>query len=257
MVAVEEHFLEVSYPILGVMFYLFTLWAFWPSPNHPRGEYRVSKSILKPIIIIHNLVLLVFSAAVFLKTFPYLYTSLQTMDFYTFLLNSYSGKDYEYFHLWSWLFYMSKFYEFADTWIILAKGGRPIMLQIFHHCGAVISMWTLVVTRAPCSWIFVVFNSFIHTVMYFYYTLTTLKFRPPWKSIVTYLQITQFVVGLTISAYYLTTTGALNAHQSAALSFNQSYVSVVLYMFCQFAYDTYFAKSKKKAVPNKAKKHEA
>lgn len=60
-----------------------------------------------------------------------------------------------------WYAAFSKFYEFVDTWIILYKGGRPSTLQVFHHIGAVITMWTAVASRCPCTWVFVIFNAFV------------------------------------------------------------------------------------------------
>jgi len=66
---------------------------------------------------------------------------------------------------WGWFFYLSKFYEVLDTFIILAKGKRSPTLQTFHHAGAMMCMWAGIRYMSPPIWMFVFFNSFIHSLM--------------------------------------------------------------------------------------------
>ncbi|EEQ41118.1 putative fatty acid elongation protein [Clavispora lusitaniae] len=96
-----------------------------------------------------------------------------------------------------WWFYMSKFYEVIDTIVILLKGRPSSLLQSYHHAGAMMCMWSGIRFQSPPIWIFVVFNSFIHSLMYFYFTLACLRIRVPLivKRVLTSMQITQFVVG--------------------------------------------------------------
>lgn len=94
----------------------------------------------------------------------------------------------------------------------MLKGGKPGILQTYHHVGAVITIWAAVITKSPCCWVFVIFNSLIHAFMYTYYCLTTLGYRPSWKIIMTLMQITQFFGGIFISFYYLNTP---NTHTPA------------------------------------------
>ncbi|KAL2871797.1 elongation of very long chain fatty acids protein [Aspergillus lucknowensis] len=104
-----------------------------------------------------------------------------------------------------WIFYLSKFYEVLDTAIILAKGKKSSTLQTYHHAGAMMCMWAGIRYVAPPIWIFTLVNSFIHALMYTYYTLTTLSIRVPtiFKQSLTTMQITQFVVGSAMAASYL------------------------------------------------------
>ena len=44
------------------------------------------------------------------------------------------------FGTWVFHFYLSKYYEFIDTWIILLKDKKPMFLQTFHHAGIVLLM---------------------------------------------------------------------------------------------------------------------
>ncbi|PGH03161.1 hypothetical protein GX51_04196 [Blastomyces parvus] len=104
-----------------------------------------------------------------------------------------------------WLFYLSKFYEVLDTAIILAKGKKSSTLQTYHHAGAMMCMWAGIRYMAAPIWIFALFNSAIHAMMYFYYTLTALSVRVPVgiKRSLTTMQITQFLIGTTLAASYL------------------------------------------------------
>ncbi|KAM5475367.1 hypothetical protein MauCBS54593_001055 [Microsporum audouinii] len=103
------------------------------------------------------------------------------------------------------LFYLSKFYEVLDTAIILAKGKRSSTLQTYHHAGAMMCMWAGIRYMASPIWIFALFNSLIHAMMYTYYTLTALRVRVPVriKRSLTTMQIVQFVVGTLLAAAHL------------------------------------------------------
>ncbi|KAH0610413.1 uncharacterized protein H6S33_011940 [Morchella sextelata] len=125
---------------------------------------------------------------------------------------------------YGWLFYLSKFYEVIDTAIIIAKGKKSSLLQTYHHAGAMICMWAGIRFMSPPIWLFCVFNSLIHTLMYTYYTLSTLHIHVPnaLKRSLTSLQITQFIVGGSGAAIHLfiyftptTATTILNAASSA------------------------------------------
>jgi hypothetical protein len=66
---------------------------------------------------------------------------------------------------YGWFFYLSKFYEVLDTFIILAKGKKSSTLQTYHHAGAMFCMWAGIRYMAPPIWLFVFLNSAIHTLM--------------------------------------------------------------------------------------------
>lgn len=66
---------------------------------------------------------------------------------------------------YGWLFYLSKFYEVVDTFIILAKGKNTAFFQTYHHAGAMFSVWSGIRYMSPPIWMFVIVNSGIHTLM--------------------------------------------------------------------------------------------
>ncbi|KAI9711313.1 MAG: hypothetical protein M1820_002300 [Bogoriella megaspora] len=106
---------------------------------------------------------------------------------------------------WGWWFYLSKFYEVIDSFIIVMKGKKSSTLQIYHHAGAMAAMWSGIRYMSPPIWMFVTVNSFIHTWMYGYYTASALGFRVPlwFKRTLTTCQILQFVVGASYAAAHL------------------------------------------------------
>lgn len=65
---------------------------------------------------------------------------------------------------YGWLFYLSKFYEIVDTFIVLAKGKKSSVLQTFHHAGAMMALWAGIRYMSPPIWMFVLINSGIHAL---------------------------------------------------------------------------------------------
>ncbi|KAK9475645.1 ELO family [Lipomyces japonicus] len=156
---------------------------------------------------------------------------------------------------YGFLFYLSKFYEVIDTAIILAKGKKSSVLQTYHHAGAMLSMWAGIRFASPPIWIFVVFNSLIHTLMYFYYTLSGLHIKVPKavKRALTTAQICQFVIGGSLAVahffvYYFDpaqgeyTSCLSNPGQTFAVFFNVLYLAPLTYLFVGFWIESYLGR---------------
>ncbi|KAF3986389.1 hypothetical protein FT663_04906 [Candidozyma haemuli var. vulneris] len=160
--------------------------------------------------------------------------------------------------IYGWWFYMSKFYEVIDTIIILMKGRPSSLLQSYHHAGAMMCMWSGIRYRSPPIWIFVVFNSFIHSLMYFYFSLCCLKVRVPMivKRVLTSLQISQFVVGGSLAVfhafvwYWDQQSNTFNnciksAEQALPLMINVAYLTPLTMLFAAFYIESYIKGGKK------------
>jgi hypothetical protein len=143
---------------------------------------------------------------------------------------------------------MSKYWEYLDT-VFLIVAGKPVsFLQWFHHLGAGLVLWVLVRYENAEIWIFIVFNSFIHTLMYTYYAasvrgvnLTLVKWM------MTLLQILQlFIGGTIISVWHPMNQPSYRAdwQQMGSYLFSQAYIAALLVMFIQFFIETYLAKGK-------------
>lgn len=173
-----------STPTIGVLLYLL----------YPK-ELRINKSILKAISIVHNFALVVFSG----WTFYSLATFLHTHDIV--FASGHYFQNPEFVQL-QYYFYLSKYYEFFDTFLLYLNGREPIFLQKYHHIGAVICWFLCFEYKVDFMWMPTLLNSFVHTIMYSYYLCCLLKFNfvRIFKQSITTMQLTQFIV--LYSAFY-------------------------------------------------------
>jgi hypothetical protein len=147
------------------------------------------------------------------------------------------------------VFYWSKFIEYMDTMFLIVKGKPVSILQSFHHIGAPWDMWIFIMHENEATWIFVLFNSLIHTIMYGYYGCTLFKIHVPKiiKGSITSLQILQFVTGFTLVwPYKNIACYGENHYLMFGFYFNYFYVGTVLALFMNFYYHNYLSQSKRK-----------
>ena len=58
-----------------------------------------------------------------------------------------------------------RYVEWIDS-VFLVFDGKPLsLLHGFHHLGAPIAMGSMIAADAEFVWVFVLWNSFIHTIM--------------------------------------------------------------------------------------------
>lgn len=122
-----------------------------------------------------------------------------------------------------WWFYVSKILEFADTgfFILRKKWSQLSFLHVYHHSSMFIICWIVVkwiptgssksiASPSPSSstlsinlrtaFVPALMNSFVHIIMYGYYSLSALgpRLYPYlwWKRYLTVLQLLQFAFGL-------------------------------------------------------------
>jgi hypothetical protein len=87
-----------------------------------------------------------------------------------------------------YLNYLTKWWELGET-LLLAIRGRPTpFLHVYHHSATLVLCWTQLVTQTCLQWL----------VMYYYFALHTLGYRPSWKRWVTVAQIAQFVIDVAV-----------------------------------------------------------
>jgi len=94
--------------------------------------------------------------------------------------------------------------------------------------------------------IVVCFNSFIHTLMYTYYTLAVFGYSSPLKHYLTQAQIIQFLVGiaLTVPTHFM--SNCVNQAQSLVNAAIQIYAVVLIFLFYQFYVSSYSKKGNTK-----------
>ena len=146
---------------------------------------------------------------------------------------------------WAFIFYLSKYYEFVDTFVLIIKNKKPSFLQVYHHCGVVLTMYGAITSQAGWVSLPVVMNSGIHTLMYFYFFVKTLypKVEIKQAKFLTSLQILQFLVGIVMG------TGLIvGEHDSPASRFALASLAVygvgLVILFSVFAKKKYKKKEK-------------
>ncbi|KAL3910031.1 MAG: hypothetical protein SGPRY_009210 [Prymnesium sp.] len=127
------------------------------------------------------------------------------------------------------------------------EGGKPAsFLQKLHHSGAPWDLYFQLVLQHEGIWIFVSFNSFIHTFMYSYYAITAAGVRCPAKFVITAMQISQFIIGfVAVYPYAAIPCHAASKGLMFAWVFNYAYVGGVLLLFLHFFYMDNFVKPRK------------
>ena len=213
---------HLLYPIIMNLFYI----------NVSKKELQtIHPNIVHNFSLVHNLFLQLFS----------LYTFINLLN--VFIHNAvYAGPQY-YFNIpgvenvlfW---FYLSKYYEFIDTFILYAKKREPIFLQKFHHMGATF-IWHLgYVYKLDAIFFASLLNSGVHSIMYLYYFCSMYpiighKIRK-YKTYITSVQIAQLAYGaFAIPWYYYRLEN--NSNRCIIIIFDL-YIAVLLVLFFQFLY---------------------
>jgi len=217
-------------------------------------------------VFLHNLLLSIYSAWTFVLGWSIEVESFQKRGFFpTWCDYGEESWDKGMRNL-MWLFYLSKYYEFIDTLILIIKGKNPPLLQEYHHVGVVISMWALTVTRTGVGYWMMLINSGVHTIMYAYYASTvypqTKGLLAIVKRYITMMQITQFLVAVTFVALpiVLATVGiyaygrteeeymkiCTNSYQRYSIIYSWLYLFPLIILFFSFYNSTYTDKPKDK-----------
>jgi len=164
-------------PLLAIAGYL----------TYPK-QLRINPTLLYFLSVIHNGLLVAFSAWTFVSLSQILYN-----DGIVFQSNYYFQNPY--FDTVIYWFYISKYYEFFDTFLLYLNGKSPIFLQKYHHIGAVICWHLCYVYKVEGIWIATILNSFVHIIMYSYYISCLLKINRVKfiKKYITSLQLCQLI----------------------------------------------------------------
>ncbi|KAI9179226.1 hypothetical protein H9P43_005889 [Blastocladiella emersonii ATCC 22665] len=206
-----------------------------------------SGPLMTAAVFLHNVVLCAFSAWVFVGAAPIFARNLLADPSVATWCDRSGAYWTEALGYYTWVFYLSKYWEILDTVIILAKGKQSSLLQTYHHIGAILCMHVNYYTASTPVVFFVIFNSFIHTIMYLYYALTTAGISPPGKKYLTRMQISQFVVGMSMALSFLVLE-AVHGEGSClknrqwnrfAILFNVAYLIPLTYLFVDFMWRTY------------------
>ena len=213
-------------PILAIIGYL-------AYPKH----LRINPLLLHRVSVIHNGFLVMYSAWTFASLSRILYD-----DGIVFQSNYYFKNPQ--FDTIIYLFYLSKYYEFIDTFLLYFNGKTPIFLQKYHHIGAVISWHLMYQYKVDMVWMATLLNSGVHTVMYSYYLGCLLKIKQVRivKKYITTMQLCQFFV--LYSNFYLYRPPIETWFNYSIISFFATYGLGIIWLFGKFYYDSYVVKER-------------
>ena len=202
-------------------------------------QLRINKSLLYNLSVMHNSLLVTFSACTFVSLTHILYN-----NGIVFQSNYYFQNPH--FNTIIYLFYISKYYEFFDTFLLYLNGKNPIFLQKFHHIGAVICWHLTYIYKVDAIWMPTIANAFIHTIMYSYYLGCLLKINKVRfiKQYITTLQLAQLVLPTFICLYYYVPPIETPFNYNIIKLF-VGYVSVLVVLFTHFYYVNYIVKNTK------------
>lgn len=225
MINIYNIIYENAFPFIAISLYF----------NYPK-TYRINSTLLFYLSVLHNSALTIFSAWTF-------YNMCTILQEHGIVLKANFYFQDEKFRRTMMLFYWSKYYEFFDTFLIYLKGREPIMLQKYHHVGAVLC-WHLAYTqRVDCIWIPSIANAFIHTLMYFYYLGTILRISQVRfiRQYLTTLQLIQQISTMTLCNYYYTPPNE-SYKNYCIIIFTNCYNTYLIYLFGKFYLKNYIKK---------------
>jgi len=156
---------------------------------------------MKPILAVWNSVLTVASIIVFLCWSSTLIAELVKSGYsiHHIVCMPHMELNYGLNMVCATIYAVFKFFELTDTlFLILRK--RPVpFLHWYHHATVLVYSWYAVMISVPVGNLFGVMNAFVHSIMYFYYFLSSVGQRPSWGKYITILQIVQMILGLTFT----------------------------------------------------------
>lgn len=221
--------------------------------NRLRGAVATERSLLSFVsllMIVHNIVLAAFSMYVFKQNAPFIFNRFRSVSFKMFCADE-NKYIFNHVHYWSWVFYLSKIYEIMDTVILHLNKKRATFLQCYHHAGAIFATYLFCKAESHMAWIFVVLNSFVHSVMYLYYLISVFRIRIRFKKIITTMQMTQFILGYILIAMHFIGGQRFSSDlekrvlEIITIIFNVGYVMFLFILFKMFFKKEYQKKKSK------------
>lgn len=94
-----------------------------------------------------------------------------------------------------------KVWEFIDTFLLALRKKPVPFLHSYHHSATLLLTWVQLNEHSGCQWVPIVINLWVHVFMYYYYSCSALKIRIWWKKYLTSLQISQFVIDVSVVSY--------------------------------------------------------
>lgn len=179
---------------------------------------------------INNIALSLFSAGLCGLSAIEIYNQTDELSLHPFVCKVYQETGALYFIMYS--FYLSKYWEWIDTYFIVHSSKKLTNLHYYHHMTTpMLSYVNTFYKGVSPSFIYACFlNTFVHTFMYWYYAFPDSKLRK-YKKTITSIQICQHIYSFSSSIYIYR-----NCYDKAYA------LAILLNLICYFYYLTMFVK---------------
>jgi len=202
------------------------------SYKFPEKVPKINKNYITNFCLFHDLFLMLLNSYIFLGICYNVYD--KQLSLYGNEPNDTSNvllKNLMY-HFW-----ISKYYDYIDTIIIIAKGNyrQLSFLHVFHHSSVSTIMYYnyKLIPYGGDIWFLIFYNSFIHIALYYYYFISSYKSNTKiwWAQYLTSFQIIQFLCGNT--QQYLSILSR-DDYPPYIREVNFLYSNYMLYLFMSF-----------------------
>ena len=130
------------------------------------------EKLTKFLLGVHNFVLCIASIIMFGATLGYVLREMygsKAVGFFTMFCDANRTYLQSPLYFWTYIFYLSKVYEWIDTVFILVQGKQPAFLHVYHHLLTFWVAWVGLEVETTYAFCALLINCFIHSIMYFYY----------------------------------------------------------------------------------------
>lgn len=204
---------------------------------------------LRRFLIVWNWTLAVFSVMGFARTFPEFFHVLTKYGYHFSVCNRSYADINVITAVWGFLFTLSKVPELLDTAFVLLRKRNLIFLHWYHHFTTLVISWYIYSDHPAMGRWIMNLNYGVHSIMYSYYALRAMDFRPPqFVAIsITAIQIIQMIFGLAASLYSaaMMMSGRPCGHSADVVIFLLIVYGSYFALFVNFFVKTYVAKATK------------
>ncbi|XP_067121557.1 very long chain fatty acid elongase 6-like [Centruroides vittatus] len=164
-------------------------------------ENRKALDLKKPLFV-WNLIMALFSIAASVRMLPVLVEIVYRLGFnYSVCFIEPILDEAQQTVFWMWLFICSKVVELGDTIFIVLRKKNLLFLHWYHHGITLIFTWYGVNHLVGLYHWFIAMNVIVHSLMYTYYTISTLGVKIP-RTVamtITSLHIFQMIFGIILN----------------------------------------------------------
>ena len=198
---------------------------------------------LRRLILVYNFLMMLINCYFFISASIYTNLGLKTWG-----CTNVNPTDWDSTMQWKllliWFFFLSKFVDLLETvfFILRKKQSQVSFLHVFHHSVVPIDVWVgFKYSPSESACFFPLINSLVHTVMYFYYGLSTLGPQVRkylwWKKYLTQLQIFQLIL-VAIHCFHLVLLPDCNIPK-AVFAIYLPQAMFLVYLFISFFVSSY------------------